>query len=163
MKKYTFTYESDKFDRKTVTVSFEVIGEDEEAVLKHFFDFMKATGRTFESNEVLAVVDKKLRTAENYQRKVDLRYPPTNFSIPSFNPPDFSFLNKHTSDPLFGAVPPMKIDPKSYDNFFDGLPGISEETFIKPKMKIRGFDEDVSANTSLHGHGVRGFVGPADC
>lgn len=59
------------------------------------------------------------------------------------------------SDPVFGAVPPLNIDANNYDEYFDGLPGISYRDF-KNKNQTK---TDMS-----HGHGMRGpFVGPADC
>lgn len=54
--RYTFTYESEKHESKTVTLSFDGVG-GEKAILRNFLDFMKAVGHTYDKNEILKVVN----------------------------------------------------------------------------------------------------------
>lgn len=54
--RYTFTYESEKHENKIVTVSFDSVG-GEKAILRNFFDFLKAVGHTYNKNEILKVVN----------------------------------------------------------------------------------------------------------
>lgn len=122
--KYTFTYESNKHENKTITISFNAVN-GEKTILDNFFNFMKAVGYVYGKNEVLKIVNELDEYKKNFNG-LDFVYPP-NYS------PNLSDLN------------------------LSGLPGISEDSFIKPDFKVN------VSNVSSHGHGTRGFVGPADC